>query len=123
MLKMLKHMEVRSYAENKCSVIHVGKHCRDCPQLKVHNKPMHKASSFKYLGDTVHKSGKNMINIIERRAKAYAIFAEIRAILEDVPLGKYRTQIGLQLRQAMFVNGVLFNTEVWHGLKPKDIEI
>ena len=33
------------------------------------------------------------------------------------------TQIGLQLRQAMFVNGVLFNTEVCYGLKPKDIEI
>ena len=84
---------------------------------------MHKASSFKYLGDTVHESGKNMINIIKRRAKAYAIFAEIRAILEDVPLGKYRTQIGLQLRQAMFVNGVLFYTEVWHGLKHKDLDI
>ena len=110
-------------AEKKCSVIHVGKKCGDCPQLRVHDKKMHKASSLKYLGDTIYKSGKNFINIIERRAKAYAIFAEIRAILENVPLGKYRTKIGLQLRQAMFVNGVLFNTEVWHGLKQADLDM
>ena len=62
----------------------------------------------------VFESGKVNINLIERRAKAYAIFAEIRAILEDVPLGKYRVEVGLQLRQAMFINGVLFNSEVWH---------
>ena len=70
---------------------------------------MHKETSIKYLGDTVHESG----NLTERRAKANAIFPEIRAILEDVPLGKYRIQVGLQLRQAMFVNGVLFNSEIW----------
>ena len=110
-------------AEKKCSVIHVGKKCGDCPQLRVHDKKMHKASCLKYLGDTIHESGKNLINIIERRAKAYAIFAEIRAILEDLPLGKYRTKVGLQLRQAMFVNGVLFNTEVWHGLKQADLDM
>ena len=82
---------------------------------------MEKAQSLKYLGEIVHESGKNNYNLLERRAKAYAIFAEIRAILEDVPLGKYRIQTGLQLRQAMFVNGVLFNSKVWHGLNSTDL--
>ena len=108
-------------SHKKCSVIHVRKKCGECPQLKVHGKPMHKAESLMYLGETVHESGKNKYNLLERRAKAYAIFAEIRAILEDIPLGKYRIQIGLQLREAMFVNGVLFNSEVWHGLNSTDI--
>ena len=61
--------------------------------------------------------------MIERRAKAYAIFAEIRAILEDVPLGKYRTEVGLHLRQALFINGVLFNSEIWHGVKSTAIDL
>ena len=44
---------------------------------------MQKGQSITYLGDTVHERGKLKYNIIERRAKAYAIFAEIRAILND----------------------------------------
>ena len=83
---------------------------------------MHQAQSLTYLGDTVHESGKISYNLLEGRAKAYAIFAKIRAILDDVPLGKYRIETGLQLRQAMFINGTLFNSEVWHGIKPSDIE-
>ena len=30
-------------------------------------------------------------------------------------------KIGLQLRQAMFLNGVLYNSEVWHSLTKEDI--
>ena len=110
-------------SEKKCSVLHVGKKCGKCPKFKVHGNKMHKADHIKYLGDTGHESGKASYNIIERRSKGYAAFAEIRAILEDVPLGKYRIQIGLQLRQAIFINGVLVNSEVWHGVKPTDLEI
>ena len=73
---------------------------------------MHKDSKIKYLGDTIHESGKVSYKIEERRSKGYAAFADIRAILEDVPLGKYRLPIGLQLRKALFVNRVLFNSKV-----------
>ena len=106
---------------SKCCVIHVGKKSQCCPDLKVHGEKMHEAESTKYLGDILHQSGKAKYNIKERQIKAYAITAEIRAILEEVPLGKYRTEIGLQLRQAMFVNGVLFNLEVWPKLTVADI--
>ena len=75
-------------SEKKCSVFHVGKKCGRCPIL--HGNKMQKAEQIKYLGGTFHESGKNSYNIIERRSKGYAAFAEIRAILEDVPLRKYR---------------------------------
>ena len=84
---------------------------------------MHKAVSIKYLGDSVHESGKTRFNVLERRTKANAAFAEIRAILEDVPLGKYRIEVGLHLRQALFINGVMFNSEVWHGINKSDIDV
>ena len=99
----------------------MGKESKFCPDLKVHGQTMHKEESAKYLGDIFHKSGKAKFNIIERQNKAYAILAEIRAILEDVPLGKYRTEVGLHLRQAMFINGVLFNSEVWPELSATDL--
>ena len=44
-----------------------------------------------------------------------------KAILNEVPLGKFKVEIGLLLRQAMLVNGVLYNSEVWHSLSPNDI--
>ena len=57
------------------------------------------------------KVERKKININERCFKAYAIIAEIRAILQDVQLGKYKTKVVMQLRQAIFVNGVLLNSE------------
>ena len=106
---------------DKCSAIHVGKKKGECPDLKVHMKPMHREEQTKYLGDIFHSSGKSKPNVIERIARAYAILSEIQAILSEVPLGIYRTEVGLQLRQAMFVNGVLYNSETWQGLNSTDI--
>ena len=68
------------------------------------------------MGDSVHESGKICFNILERRAKGNRAFAEIRAIIKDVPLGKYRTKVGLLLGQALIKNGILFNSEIWHGV-------
>ena len=105
----------------KCSVIHVGKKTGTCPDIKVHGETMHREESTDYLGDLFHASGKSKFNVIKRTAKAYAILAEIKAIITDIPLGRYKTEVGLQLRQAMFVNGVLYNSEVWQGLNTTDI--
>ena len=46
---------------------------------------------------------------------------EIRAILQDVPLSKYKIKVGLQLTKPMSVNGVLFNSEVWNFISKQDI--
>ena len=108
-------------SHKKCSVIHVGKNTGTCPDVKVHKETMHREKSTDYLGDLFHASGKSKFNVIKRTAKAYAILAEIKAILTDIPLGRYKTEIGLQLCQAMFVNGVLYNSVVLQGLNTTDI--
>ena len=54
--------------------------------------------------------------ILDRVSKGHGIIREINAILEEIPLGKYRVDIGLKLRQAMLINGILFNSEAWHGV-------
>ena len=108
-------------SHGKCIAIHVGKNKGSCPTLKIHGEEMHRGDSTKYLGDIFHNSGKSKHTILERTTKAYAILSEIRAILNDVPLGKYRVEAGLQLRQAMFLNGVLYNSEVWQGLDSTDL--
>ena len=39
------------------------------------------------------------------------------------PLGKWRLEIGLALRDAWFLNGILFNSEVWNSYSEKHIEV
>ena len=38
-----------------------------------------------------------------------------------MPIGNLRVQIGLVLRQAWLLNGILFNSEVWHSVAESDI--
>ena len=39
-----------------------------------------------------------------------------------MPFGHRRVEVGLMLRDAMFVNGVLTNSEAWHSITKKNIE-
>ena len=58
----------------------------------------------KYLGDMVDKTGKTRATVENRKAKGYALVAEIMAILDEIPLGSHKMEIGLHLRQAMLLN-------------------
>ena len=77
----------------------------------------------KYLGDIVHSSGRNQATIEDRRDKGFAIVGKILAIIDETPLGKYKMEIGLKLRQEMLLNGILFNIEAWHNVTEKDIKM
>ena len=59
--------------------------------------------------------------IVERKATGYGIVANILALVREVPLGHRRVQVGLQLRQAWFLNGILFNSEIWQKITKKDM--
>ena len=83
---------------------------------------MDDTTKSKYLGDVLDKTGKVRANIEERRAKGFAIVNEILAIVEEIPLGRYRMEIGLNLRQAMLINGILYNSEAWHDINEKEIK-
>ena len=47
----------------------------------------------------------------------------MRAILQDIPLGVRRYEMGLTLRQAWFLNGTLYNSEVWCALSKSDLNV
>ena len=42
--------------------------------------------------------------------------------MPNMTFGKRMVEIGLMLRDAMFVNGVLFNSEAWHAISSNHIE-
>ena len=83
---------------------------------------MKNSDKEKYLGDFITKDAKSNATLVARKIRAYAILAEIRALLSEIPLGSRRMEIGLALREAWFVNGILFNSEVWGSYSEKHVE-
>ena len=108
----------------KCAQIHIGSRnkCGKCAKLFVHGNIMRSSTQEKYLGDLINHTGKPHATVMERKAKGYGIVAEIMTLLHEIPLGKRRVQLGLDLRQAWFLNGCLYNSESWHSLTVKDVE-
>ena len=106
----IEHNKLKLNA-SKCSRVHVGKKKDTCYDLHVHEDEMKDSNKEKYLGDFFSSDGKHDSTINERVLRAYSYISEIRALLTDMPFGKRRLQIGLMLREAMFINGVLFNSE------------
>jgi len=109
-------------SHNKCFRIHIGNNHDKCPEMKVHEKIMKESKKEKYLGDLIESKGNLQATIDRRISKGNGIISEIMAILEEFPLGQHKTDVALKLREAMLLNGILFNSESWHGLTKKQID-
>ena len=114
-------------SSKKCHRIHVqNKTCKksiDCHNIKVHKDNMETSTQQKYLGDIINTKGSIRNTIEERKSKGFGIANEIIAILEEIPLGRFKMEIGLKLRQAMLLNGILYNSEAWHNISETEIRI
>ena len=96
-------------SSKKCHRIHIkNKKTRNelkCPEVKIHNGKMNDAIQEKYLGDLINTSGTCTKTIEERRSKAFGIVNEIIAILDEIPLGRYKMEIGLKQLLRSLVKG------------------
>ena len=66
-------------------------------------------------------SGKIKPTITSCVAKGYGIISQIISILEELPFGYKRIKAGLLLRQTQFLNGIIFDSECWHGVLISDV--
>ena len=78
---------------------------------------MNNSNEAKYLGDQINSTANNVKTISKQKAKGYGIISDIMYLLEAIPNGRHRTKVGLELRQAWFLNSVLLNMETWHNLQ------
>ena len=74
------------------------------------------AEQDKYLGDILTNDGKNLKNILARKAKGLGIIDRIMKMLEDLFFGPYQLEVALMWRNSLFLNGILTNSEAWYGL-------
>ena len=127
---LLSNAAINSFVEHKkltlnagkCHKIHCGAKRSTCPNLKIHKQNMHETDEEKYLGDHINKYGKHGSTIAKRRARGFGIISDIIQIIESIPDGRRRVQIGLHLRQSWFINSMFVNIEVWHNVLKKDID-
>ena len=115
-------LEKLNLSRKKCHNVHIGRNESKCHELRVHEDKMCNSQQEKYLGDVIHKSGMLKHTVEARVAKGYGAVSTILAIISEIPLGSWRIKAGLQLRQGLLLNSILFNSEAWHGLSKNEIE-
>ena len=120
-LKKLRFHVPDKSGKTKCHKMHIGKNKKHCPELKVHGTTMESVTENTYLGDIISCDGKNTKNVDKRVSKGIGIITQIMNILEILSFGPFYTEIALLLRESLFINGILYNAEVWYGLTRTEI--
>lgn len=121
-MKKLRFHTPDENGKSKCHKIHVGGNEKFCPKLKVHGIEMANVKEDTYLGDVISGDGQNTKNINKRIAKGLGIISSITNLLDKISLGVFYVEIFIVLRNSMFINGILTNTEVWHNFKKCEVE-
>ena len=75
-----------------------------------------------YLGDLIGSDGRNSKNIAKRISKGMGIITQILHLLESVSLGHYYMEIALLFREALFINAILTNSEIWYNFCDKEVK-
>ena len=144
-INLKSNIKKLQFGENKCSKIHIGKNKTICPPLKIDrwktiqidgvddNSPsvediydgkhvIQDSKDQKYLGDIICNTGKNEKNIEARVMKGSGIIKQISSILEEVFFGKFFFKVAKILRESLFINSILINSEAWYNLSNKNID-
>ena len=123
-VNMFTNLKKLKLSETKCSRLHIGKNkCDNCASISVNEEEIKESHKEKYLGDYLTDKANPAATILDRKQKGFGILSEITAILEDIPLGVRRFEIGMTLRQSWFINGTLYNSEVWCAYTIHDIKM
>ena len=120
-LKKLRFHVPDEKGKSKCHQMHIGKSSVICPDLKIHGHKMEKVLSDKYLGDILSYNGSNSSNLKDRIGKGIGKINEIVSILDTISFGHQYFRILILLREAMFINSILTNVDIWYGVKETEI--
>ena len=133
------------FGADKCHKLHVGRKSDLCPDLFIDQWKMVETEQIetgitsheevpdevhlmetkeddKYLGDIIMNNGKNTKNIKARRDKGEGNIRQIMTILDDMCFGPFQFEVANVLRNSLFINPLLTNSECWYNLKKTEIE-
>jgi hypothetical protein len=81
---------------------------------------MKSTKSQRYLGDILTVGGTNRDSIEDRRNKGWGKLADITGILLQLPNIR-KIEIGLKLRDAKLINGMIYSTEAWSRISDTEV--
>ena len=111
-------------SDDKSVKIHLskGKEKR-CPiKTMIHEKTMKETDRVRYLGDKLSNLGGHQLTIESRVAKAIGIKAQISSLLKSISLGFFHFEIAMILRESLFLNSILLNSETFYYINKKQME-
>ena len=107
--------------KSKCHSLHIGKPTKYCPGMKVHGHPADRVAEAMYLGDLISVDGRNTSNIKSKVNKGLGLVTQIMDILKSISFGNRFFEIAVTLREAILINGMLTNSEIWYSLRKTEI--
>ena len=108
---------------SKCHQIHVGSEDKRCPELKTHGDIIVKSNEDKYVGDILSEDGKILKTIKSRAMKGMGIISNIINIMKELSLGQFHFEMGVLLRESLFLSSMLLNSETWVDITKEDMEV
>jgi hypothetical protein len=103
--------------EKKCYKIHIAKKSNECKiKLKAHDKDIKDVKKAAYLGDILNEQGTINDTISDRKNKSIGRINQITSMLSSISLGFFYMDIALVFREAMLINGIITNSEVWYNV-------
>ena len=92
-------------------------------KLKAHDDDIKDVKSASYLGDILNEEGSIEDTIASRSDKSIGRISQITSILSSISLGMFYMDIALVIRDSMFLNGILTNSEVWYNMKDEHFKV
>ena len=74
-----------------------------------------------YLGDVIANNGKNTKNLKKRISHGVGVISQVHNLLEMISFGHHSVEIGLLLRESVFLSSILYNMEVWYGMSSDEV--
>ena len=120
-LKKLTFHTPEPNKKSKCHFLHIGRANKGCPGMKVHGAQADRVKEAVYLGDIIREDGKNTSNIKTRVNKGIGTVSQIMDILKTVSYGNKYFEIATTLREALLLNGMLTNAEIWYSIRQSEL--
>ena len=101
------------WGPEKCKTMEVGGHKEKRESWKLGEKNINKCESYKYLGERIHRNGKNEENLKERCDKLKFTARAIVTCCKSEIMRRIGTKVILKLHEAETIPAFLYNSETW----------
>ena len=104
-------------AYDKCFIMLINrKQNAKVPVLEIEGEKVQEASIIKYLGDMFNEKRNNDSLMEDRIRRGTATTVSIYGFMREASLGIHTLGVYLLLHNAIFLPGVIFNSEVWSNI-------